>query len=195
MRIIAGRFRGHALAPVPKRGVRPTADPVREALFNILGPEVVGRPFLDLAAGTGAVGLEALSRGAAPVFLVENDRQALTSIRRNLERLGLPPGGGEEVQVRALDVLAWLKGAAAVEVGGAAGIVFFDPPYGEPRLSRWVEALVASGLLDDDSLVVVEHRTGAVPELPGLELLWTRRYGDSSLSAAILVGAEKVEQG
>lgn len=194
MRIIAGRFRGRALAPVPKRGVRPTADPVREALFNILGPEIAGRPFLDLAAGTGAVGFEALSRGASPVFLVEKDRQALVSIRRNMELLDLPPGGGEEVQVRAVDVLSWLKGAAAAEVGGAAGVVFFDPPYGEPRLPRWIDALVASGLLDEDSLVIVEHRTGDVPDLPGLELLWTRRYGDSSLSAGILGGAGKVEQ-
>ncbi len=184
MRIVAGRFRGHALAPVPRRGVRPTSDPLREALFNILGPAVADRPFLDLAAGTGAVGLEAYSRGAAPVFLVERDRAALAAIRRNCELLRV--GAEDPVRVVAADVGAWLAGPAAAEVGGPVGAAFLDPPYGEPKLARWVEALASSSLLDEDSLVLVEHRTGDEAPVGRLSRLWTRRYGDSSLSAAAL---------
>jgi 16S rRNA (guanine966-N2)-methyltransferase len=184
VRIVAGRFRGHALAPVPKRGVRPTSDPLREALFNILGTGIAGRPFHDLAAGTGAVGLEAYSRGAEPVVLVERDRAALAAIRRNLELLRI--GADDPVRVVAADVGAWLAGGAATDVGGPVGVAFLDPPYGEPKLPRWIDALVASPLLDPESLVLIEHRTGDPAPVGRLRPLWTRRYGDSSLTAAAL---------
>lgn len=184
MRVIGGQYRGHALAPVPRRGVRPTADPVREALFNILGPRVAGRPFLDLGAGTGAVGLEALSRGAEPVFLVERDRAALAVIRRNVALLRIDAEPAGPLRIVAGDVGTWLAGPATAAVGGTVGAAFLDPPYGEPRLARWIAALAASGLLDGESVVVAEHRTGDVPPLPGVILRETRRYGDSSLTFA-----------
>ncbi len=186
MRIVSGRYGGHHLASVPRRGVRPTADPVREALFNILGARVIDRPFLDVAAGTGAVGLEALSRGARPVFLVERDRAALSTIARNLELLHIPPSGNDELRVVKAEAGAWLSGAARRDVPPGLGVAFFDPPYGERRLPEWIDALSASELLDEDSLVVVEHRTGEDPRFPGLVIRWTRRYGDTSLTAASL---------
>ena len=143
-------------------------------------------PFLDLAAGTGAVGLEALSRGARPVFLVERDRSALSAIRRNLELIHIDPAGSEDIHVVRAEVGAWLAGPAREQVPCGVGVAFFDPPYGDPRLPRWIEVLAGSGLLDGESLVVVEHRTGAAPAFPGLEVRWTRRYGDTSLTAAAL---------
>lgn len=178
MRIVAGRFRGHRLAPVPRRGVRPTADPVREALFNVLGDEVVGRPFLDLAAGTGAVGLEAFSRGAEPVLLVEKDRAALAVLRRNLDLLRV--ADDPRLSVRAVDAGRFLSRGWD---GPPLGVAYVDPPYGERALPRWLAALAAGAWLDGDSLVVVEHRSGDEVAAPGLEPLWTRRYGDSSLTA------------
>ena len=181
MRIIGGALRGRRLAPAPRRGVRPTADPVREALFNILGPGIAGRPFLDLAAGTGAVGLEALSRGAEPVVLVERSRAALRVIAANLARLGLSED--PRIVVVAADVGAYLE-----RCGGPrpVGVAFFDPPWDTRRLPAWLDRLVGGGWLAPDSLVVVEHRTGDVPVLPGLEPVWDRRYGDSSLVGARL---------
>ena len=179
MRIIGGAFRGRRLAPAPRRGVRPTADPVREALFNILGPPVAGRPFLDLAAGTGAVGLEAVSRGAEPVVLVERSRAALRVIAANLARLDLEDD--PRVTVVAADVGTYLD-----RPGGPrpVGVAFLDPPWGERALPRWIERLVAGNWLGAGSLVVVEHAAREEPPLPGLEIVWRRRYGDSALTAA-----------
>ncbi|MFN7965691.1 MAG: 16S rRNA (guanine(966)-N(2))-methyltransferase RsmD [Acidobacteriota bacterium] len=183
MRIIGGEFRGRTLAAVPKSGVRPTADPVREALFNILGQQLDGRCFVDLAAGTGAVGLEAYSRGARPVALVEKDRGAIQTIRRNIERL---EGGGAPLQGLILvhsDVAKWLRSEAFSQLP-RVDLVFVDPPYGFPTLGSWLEALGNTGCLTDESLVVVEHRSGDPPQPPpGFQTAWTRRYGDSGLTA------------
>ncbi|NJN64348.1 MAG: 16S rRNA (guanine(966)-N(2))-methyltransferase RsmD [Acidobacteria bacterium] len=181
MRIVGGEFGGRRLAPVPKRGVRPTADPVREALFNVLGSRILGCPFLDLAAGTGAVGLEALSRGASPVVLVEKDRHALAALRRNLETLDLRDDS--RARVVPLDCARFLSGPADP---APVGVAFLDPPYDDPALARWLLLLAERGWLDGESLVVVEHRTGAVPPLGSLTALWSRRYGDTTLTAASL---------
>lgn len=182
MRIVGGRLGGRRLAPAPRQGVRPTADPVREALFNILdADDYVGRAFVDLAAGTGAVGLEAYSRGATPVVLVERDRRALAVIRRNVELLGL--GGDAALRIVSADVGRWLVRARPDE---AAAVVFLDPPYGERALGRWLGLLARSPLVDDATLVIVEHRSGDPPELGALQPLWARRYGDSTLTAARL---------
>ncbi len=184
MRIVAGRFRGRTLAAVPRSGVRPTADPVREALFNILGDSIVDGPFVDIGAGTGAVGLEACSRGARPVLLIERDRQAVETIRRNVERLGLDPAGSDEVRIVSADALAWLRGAARQMLPAKVRTFFLDPPYGDPALARWIAAIAAGGWLEDDSLVVVEHRKGTLIGWGPLQVTWTRRYGDTALTAA-----------
>ena len=186
MRIIGGEFRGRTLAPVPRDGVRPTADPVREALFNILGQQLDGRSFVDLGAGTGAVGLEAYSRGARPIALVEKDRKALITIRRNIELL---ESGGVALQgviLASEDVPKWLR-QDAPRLLPQIDLAFLDPPYGLPKLGSWLTALFESGCLRAESLVVVEHRSGDVPSIPtGLALRWTRRYGDSSLTGLAL---------
>jgi 16S rRNA (guanine966-N2)-methyltransferase len=183
MRIIGGAFRGRRLAPAPRSGLRPTADPVREALFNILAAEVPGRGFVDLCAGTGAVGLEALSRGADPVWLVERSRAAVKTIRKNVEYLGPELLGGPAYLVTA-EVGAWIERGATPELEDRdVSTIFIDPPYGEPRLDSWLAALGRAGWLAGETLVVVEHRRGEAPGGPGLETQWSRRYGDTELTA------------
>ncbi len=129
MRVIAGRFGGRRLAAPRGAATRPTADRVREALFSMLG-SLDGASVLDLFAGTGALGIEALSRGAAQAVFVERDRLALSALRANLAALGLGAEGGEpQVQVRARDAVAALGGA--IEQGETYDLVFLDPPYAQ----------------------------------------------------------------
>jgi 16S rRNA (guanine966-N2)-methyltransferase len=148
----------------------------------------VDRPFLDLAAGTGAVGLEALSRGARPVWLVEENPAVLRVLRRNLELLGVEAGAGLDVVVIPADVGAWLTRSARAPAPAGGGVVYLDPPYGTPQLERWIRLLVDRRWLDEETLVIVEHRSGSPPPLSRLVLSWTRRYGDTSLTAAVFPG-------
>jgi 16S rRNA (guanine(966)-N(2))-methyltransferase RsmD len=118
MRVIAGEFRGRKLKSVPGLDTRPTPDRLRESLFNILQNEIEGTAFVDAYAGTGAVGIEALSRGASPVTLIERSRKAAQVIQDNLETLG------------ALGRARVIQGSAATYLAAQrAGIVFLDPPY------------------------------------------------------------------
>lgn len=179
---MGGRLGGRRLAPAPRQGVRPTADPVREALFNILGSRVVGRPFVDLCAGTGAVGLEALSRGAEPVLFVERSRASVKVLTRNLELLGLAATGGA-VGIVQEDVGKWLERPRALPASPVE-IVFLDPPYEERRKARWLERLLEGGeWLAPGALLVVEHRSGEPPVSRLAEPCWSRRYGDTTLTA------------
>jgi 16S rRNA (guanine966-N2)-methyltransferase len=118
MRVIGGRFRSRKLKPIPGLTTRPTPDRLRETLFNVLAPRIEGTVFLDAYAGTGAVAIEALSRGARHAILIERNAEAVRVLRENLESLGL---GGEATVVR---------GAATAKLGGyACDIAFLDPPY------------------------------------------------------------------
>ena len=177
MRIIAGEFKGRRLAAVRGR-IRPTSDKVREAIFNILGPRVLGAQVLDLFAGTGALTLEALSRGAAGAVLVDEDGAALGVLRENLESLGIK----ERVRVLALPVAGALRKLAAQ--GARFSLIFLDPPYGRGWAQKTLKALEASGLLMPDASIVAEHsHREALPEhLGGLCLIQTRRYGDTQVA-------------
>ena len=173
MRIIGGTHRGRRIA-APKGGhTRPTGDRVREALFNLVGP-VDGASVLDLYAGSGALGLEALSRGARRCVFVETDGAACRAIRANLETLGLT--GGLVTQRDALAVLRDERTA-----GRRHELLLLDPPYErwqqlEPRLTELVPAVVAEA-----GLVVVETDARVEPTLP-LDLVTTRRYGSARLT-------------
>lgn len=165
MRVIAGEFRGRRLA-APRGAVRPTADRVREALFAMLGP-VEGARVLDLFAGTGALAIEALSRGAAGAVLVDRDP---APARRNVADLGL----GERARVVRADALRYLARPAVA----AYDLVFLDPPY---RLAARVEARIDSLLpphLAPGARVVSESAAGR-PLALGLPLVRERRYGDT----------------
>jgi 16S rRNA (guanine966-N2)-methyltransferase len=177
VRIVGGVAKGRRLT-TPATGTRPTSDRTREALFNSLAGLVPleGARVLDLFAGTGAVGLEALSRGAAVAVLAESARSALAVLRRNVETLGLPGA-----QVVARPVGAYL----AEPPGEPFGLVFADPPYAmsEDALGAVLAALARPGWLDDGAVVVVERPARAAQpswptEITGLR---SRRYGDAVL--------------
>ena len=178
-RIVAGKAGGARLR-VPKKGTRPTTERVREALFNILevDGELDGARVLDLFAGSGGLGLEALSRGAAGVLFVEADRSAAEVLRGNIAAVGL---GGVVRQRRVLDVLR----AGADE---PVDLVLVDPPYAldEGELADSLAALAPGGWVDDGALVVVErHRRSGPPRWPaGFRVLRDRRYGENVLHRA-----------
>lgn len=173
MRIIAGTHRGRRIAAPKGEHTRPTGDRVREALFNLVGP-VDGASVLDLYAGSGALGLEALSRGARRCVFVESDGAACRVIRANLEALGLT--GALVLQRDAIAVLQEERTA-----GRRHDLVLLDPPYErwsalERRLGELLPAIVT-----DDGLVVVETDAQVEPELP-LDPVTTRRYGSARLT-------------
>jgi 16S rRNA (guanine966-N2)-methyltransferase len=159
MRIIAGKFRGRRLLAPKDDAIRPTSDRAREALFDILehgAPPVRDASFLDLFCGTGAVGLEAHSRGAAPVLLIESDRAALKLAQANIARLGSPPS------VRLLARDATLLGRAAQPFD----LVFLDPPYGSGLAAAALKALAANGWIAGDARIVVELAAKDSLEVP-----------------------------
>lgn len=168
MRIIAGEHRGAKIAAPGGTATRPTADRVREAAYNLIGP-VEGATVLDLFAGSGAMGLEALSRGARRCVFVESNRAACAVIRENLEKLRLT--GAVVIGRDVFQALREERAAARLY-----DLVLVDPPYGAwPDLeSRLADALPP--VLAPDGLVVVESAARVAPELP-LQLITSRRYG------------------
>ena len=177
MRIIAGAFKGRRLAPVKGR-VRPTAAKVREAVFSILGPAMGGLRVLDLFAGTGALGIEALSRGAAEGVFVEDHPESLKVLRRNLADLGL----ADRTTVWPLPVTVALAKLAGR--GESFGLAFLDPPYGGGEAVMALTTLAELPLLRPGARVVVEHsRRESLPEAcGGLTRLTVRRYGDTQVA-------------
>jgi 16S rRNA (guanine966-N2)-methyltransferase len=172
VRVVAGRFGGRRLAAPPGRGTRPTADRVREALFSILGP-LDGAVVLDLYAGSGALGIEALSRGAARAVFVERDARAAAVLRSNLDRLGLRAGDAE---LRRAGTLAALRDAR--ERGEAYSLVLCDPPYRHAAgLGESLSEALAP-VLDARARVVTESDRRAPLHLT-LPLRDERRYGDT----------------
>ena len=176
MRIIAGALKGRILAPVKGR-TRPTAARVREAVFNILGA-IQEAQVLDLFAGTGALGIEALSRGAARAVFVEDHPEALKALSRNLETLGLQ----DRSRVLPLPAAAALRKLSVR--GEQFGLVFLDPPYGGGAAAATLGALAGSSLLLPEVWVVAEHsRRETLPESAGILALQTlRRYGDTRVA-------------
>ena len=171
MRVVAGRHRGRPLEAPPGRDTRPTADRVREALFSILG-DVTGSRVLDLFAGSGALGIEALSRGAASATFVESDRRAAGVIRANLESLG------ESADVVVRDALRWLGSAPA---GTSYDLVLLDPPYDSaPRLGVTLSQSLPAVLADD--AVIVTESDKRNPLTLDLPLETERTYGDTRIA-------------
>ncbi|MDR3538716.1 MAG: 16S rRNA (guanine(966)-N(2))-methyltransferase RsmD [Acetobacteraceae bacterium] len=176
MRIVAGVWRGRTLTAPPGNATRPTADRVRQALFDMLmhapwgGRAVIeGARVLDVFAGTGALGLEALSRGAAHVTFIEHDRAALAALRANIAACRADP----RASVLVIDVLA-------APGGEAAGLVFLDPPYGRDLVPRALARLRAVGRLAPDALIVAE--TGRDEPSPAATPLDERVHGAARIS-------------
>ena len=173
MRVNAGSAGGIRLA-VPKRGVRPTMDRVKAAIFSSLGDAVVGARVLDLFAGSGALGIEALSRGASSVVFVEEDRQSAQIIKGNLARTKL------KGRVRQQDVFEFLRHAPGAEM---FDVIFADPPYEKTEDGeRFTEKLLVNEalarLMDADGIFVLEKQpTEALPEMKQWRLLRQKIYG------------------
>ena len=176
MRIIAGEFRSRRLKAPEGMDTRPTADRVKEALFSILGSRVISARVLDLYAGSGALALEALSRGAKSAVLVDCGARACPVIQENIDALGC---GGRAKLLRMKDTAAI---AALAKQGAAFDLIFLDPPY-RMDTAPVCAALIREGLLSEGGLIVAEHARETPPKvLPPLSLLDRREYGAAGLS-------------
>lgn len=184
MRITGGVLRGRRLSCPRGRIVRPTTDRVREALFDILSSKYIESwekvRVADLFAGTGALGLEALSRGTRACFFVEKNRSSLEILRKNL---ALAKGLNCTLRVRPTDVYSFLKKVWKEEDGFSADVVFADPPYAKGHMKRLLTALSRDdSLLADDAIIAIEEdKREFFSNLPGLRLLEKRVYGDTAL--------------
>ena len=181
MRIIAGKFRGRRLKSPPSAQTRPTSDRLRETLFNILAPRIEGARLLDLCAGTGAVGIEALSRGASHVTFVDQSRKMCGLIGANLDSLEVAPDDREVVVATAFDYLRRL----VKNDGPAFDIVFLDPPYAsdyDGLLNYGGEQ--ASQILNAGGIVIVEHHKKKVlqTQFSALKRYRELKQGDSVIS-------------
>jgi 16S rRNA (guanine966-N2)-methyltransferase len=179
MRVVAGRFRGRALVAPDDMSIRPTSDRVRESVFNILAHGVedftlTGARAIDLFAGTGALGIEAVSRGAAFCLFVEEAAEARALIRRNVEALGLTG----ETRIFRRD---------ATDLGPAGnmepyGLAFLDPPYGKGLGEKALAGLVDGNWLKPGAICVLEEKAGLALSLPsGLEQLDSRSWGETEV--------------
>jgi len=178
MRISAGEHRGRRLHTPRDKRTRPTSDLLRQALFNILGARIQHARVLDLFAGSGAVGLEALSRGAATATFVESDRRAVESLQANIVTFRL----AECARVMSADVYQTLSRLKAA--GERFDCIFLDPPYTGDLAAKCIETLADGTLLSENATLACQafHKT-ALPEQVGvLRQTWRRRYGESSLT-------------
>lgn len=184
MRIVGGALRGRALAAPRSQAIRPTTDRLRESVFDILAhgfdDPITGAAVIDLFAGTGALGLEALSRGAARALFVDDGTEARALLRANIETLGL--GGVTRIFRRDATKLG------LAPPGEIFSLAFLDPPYGKGLAEPALRALIEGGWLADDALVVIEEAANASIELPSsLKQEDARRYGDTQFVFARVV--------
>lgn len=186
MRVIAGKFRSRLLKGPGKLRLRPTSDRLRETLFNILGPAIEDSLFIDLYAGTGAIGIEAISRGARDTIFVESHPATAQLVRANLEALGLRTGA-EVIEAEAVRGLARIAARHRI-----ANFIFLDPPYEDKdEHVNVLEYLDASHIIAPGGLVIVEHRNKTeLPERLGrLERARMVEQGDATLSFYRLAAA------
>ncbi len=178
MRIISGTSKGRRLATPKTRAIRPTSDRVKESIFNILGKEVKGKVVLDLFAGTGNLGIEALSRGAKKALFVENGRQALRLIQRNLSQCGMD-GRFEILPKEATRSIGILK-----QRGEAFDLILMDPPYEKGLVQKTLTKLNSYKIHHEDSILIIQHdRRESIPTMfKEWTLIRQRRIGDTLIS-------------
>ena len=176
MRIISGTAKGRKLAAVPGSTTRPITDRVKSALFSILGGDVAGSTWLDLFAGTGSVGMEALSRGASSVIFVDRVRKAIETMRRNLDHIGLL----ERAELVHDDAFRFLKRA---EPDLSFDYIYVAPPQYQDLWAKVLQMLDERPMLNEDGLIIVQIHPKEFHELhiPHLESVDERRYGSTVL--------------
>lgn len=169
MRVISGIRRGAKLITREDEGVRPTTDRVKESMFNLLGMGYSGCLVLDLFSGSGALGIEALSRGAEKVICVDNDPESMAVIKKNYENLRLLP----MAEFHLCDSIEFLK-----KTDKKYDLIFLDPPYNRNLITPVMELLKNRNLLADDGVIVAESdSTDVLPDVPGFCILKQRKYG------------------
>ena len=181
MRIISGTARGTRLASLGSADIRPTLDRVKESFFNQVGPGLNGNTFLDLFAGSGSIGIEALSRGAETVVFVEPNFEAQQIIIQNLEKCKMTGDSPRWVLLKS----SALTGLQTLQQRGLGfNLVYVDPPFSDGLYEPTLLALSSSGILCQDAMVVVEHfhKTVLQKNYDKLEFYKDRRLGDSCLS-------------
>lgn len=175
MKVISGKIKGRSLKTLKGLDIRPTPEKVKESLFNILGESIVNKKLLDLFAGSGNIGIEALSRGAGEVCFVDNDRRSVRLIRENLKRCNIEEGF--EIFLRdAIDFIRFQK--------EKFDMIFLDPPYASDLGERALEEISKAGIIEDDGLVILEHfhKKEINREYHLLKLQREKRLGDTCLS-------------
>lgn len=173
MRIIGGKFRGRTLAEFKGEDVRPTSDRAKEALFNILAFRLIGARVLDLFAGSGALGLESLSRGAKEVVFNDRSKDSLSILQKNLTALKI----GGEGKVKNLDYAVCLGQAS-----GQFDLIFIDPPYKQEYGEKALKMIAERGLLTENGIAVYERDVSFSGEIEGLEKFDERKYGKAYLA-------------
>lgn len=175
MRVIAGKYRGRTLKGPKHKGVRPTADRIKEAMFNILGAKIQGAAFLDLFAGTGSIGIEALSRGADNVVFADQNFLSVKLIQQNLKLLR----ADEKARIlhlsfeRAIDLL--------VKENTRFDLIFLDPPFEGGILIEAIQRILDRGLIKSEGIIIAEHPRKFILNIPELQGE-TRTYGDICLT-------------
>jgi 16S rRNA (guanine(966)-N(2))-methyltransferase RsmD len=189
VRIISGEAKGRRLRTLRGPRLRPTSETVRQAIFDILGPQITGARVLDLFAGSGALGIEALSRGAAEAVFVDSSREACAMVLRNLEATGLR---GRAI-IRKADATRWVARRSKERFG----VVFIDPPYerGLAFVARILGKLAAGGWVGPGGTIVVEAPTGPVEWPAGFQETRSRRFGRTQVSVAVLANGQRAAYG
>ena len=180
MRIIAGTFKGRRLASPRKATIRPTLDRVKESYFRIVHTQVQGANFLDLCAGSGNIGLEALSRGAQHVAFVDQNRQSIRLIKTNLQKCGLT-SQDQRIQLLPTDVKRSLTTFSRSQV--QFHLIYFDPPYTSDLYLECLTQIAETTVLTKRGIICIEHNQSDFPQhIGGLRLTKEKKYGDTNLS-------------
>lgn len=176
MRVIAGKYRGRTLKGPKHEGLRPTADRVKEALFNIVGARIDGADFLDLFAGTGAVGIEALSRGAHSITLADRNPLSVKLIRENLKVVSL------DDQIRVFTLPADRVIELLAKEQARLNFIFLDPPFAAGLLEQTMLLIAEANILKKDGWLIVEHPQQMEPKAAKFATVSSRQYGDIGLT-------------
>jgi 16S rRNA (guanine(966)-N(2))-methyltransferase RsmD len=176
--VIGGIYGGRRLRAVGGQAVRPTSDRLRETLFNILSTDIAGSRFLDICAGSGAISIEAISRGASHITLIESSRRACSVIEENLKSLDIS-GSASMINRDAVTALKRIASQSR-----RFDIAFFDPPYDSGLYREVITILGRDGVLEQGGILVVEHRAKSPPpaEVEGLKLYRQLKQGESALA-------------
>jgi len=179
IRIIAGKLKKREIKGIPKdKELRPILSRIKKSLFDIIRPKIIGAKFLDLYAGTGSVGIEAVSRGADLVIFVEVDEKLVKILKKNLERFKIE----NQTEVYQRDILLGLEWLKDFKGEKFFDIIFMGPPYKEKIVSRTLELISDAGILKEKGIIIAQHHIKEKVETDKFNLFRTEKYGDSILS-------------